>query len=372
MCEEVGLEHLNNAKQLSFLSALRGISAIWIVLYHARFLPEKHFLTPLWARWFVDVGGMAVLLFFIVSAFSLMYTYPNRLQSRNHLADFYIHRVFRIYPLFLIILIYYIISNKVNLSHSHSTLELFSNFFLSFNLIAGYQLSIVWAGWTVGVEVIFYVMFPFLFKKCDTLLRSLQFLLLSLVLSSLYKNLIPYFIEDAQLSSAFQQWFFVRYLPVFAMGIVCYKFWELRHQIKLSEKNLESFGALLCLSSFLLLLTQPSGITSILGDVIYTQGFAFMMLVFGVSTASMQTLKNKILIWLGKLSYSIYLIHPIVIWQFQDVSLLIYDRFPNSVAFTISNLAIILIVLVISYLTEKFVESPFINLGKKIAKKYFV
>jgi len=363
---------MNNSSQLHFLSALRGFSAIWIVLYHARFLPENQFPTPLWARWFVDVGGMAVMMFFIVSAFSLMYTHPKRLSSRNPLADFYTHRVFRIVPLFLIVLVYYLLNNRIVLGHSHTPLEILSNLSLTYNLIPGYQTSIVWAGWTVGVEVMFYLIFPFIYKKCKSLLGAIQILLFSLILSSLYKNFIPYLIDDPQVIATYQQWLFIRYLPVFAMGIVCFTIWELKLESRFSKQSTKSLGLILVLVGFLMLLIQPSGIASILGDTLYVQGLCFVFITLGLSMAPLTLIVNKAISWYGNLSYSIYLLHPIVIWQSQDLTRLIYSRLPNSFAFILSTIIILILVTVVSYVSEKIVESHFIDLGKRFARRLFV
>lgn len=311
------------------------------------------------------------MLFFIVSGFSLMYTYTNRLKSRKPRADFYTHRIFRIYPLFFVVFIYYLFYNKIVLNHSHSKLEIISNLSLTYNLIPGLQTSVVWAGWTVGVEVFFYLLFPLIFVKCSTILKSLQFLVFSIVISILYKNLVPYLLSSQETTLLFQQWFFMRYLPVFAMGIVCFRVWE-RRNVLTSRGNPQAIGGFAIILSILILLTQPAGITSMLGDSLYTQGLAFLLLTLGLSISPIKIIVNKYFNWLGSLSYSIYLLHPIIIWTSQDLISTIYTLLPSSLAFISSTLLILTMVVTVSFISEKIIESPFIALGKKISRRFFV
>jgi peptidoglycan/LPS O-acetylase OafA/YrhL len=70
---------------------------------------------------------------------------------------------------------------------------------------------------------------------------------------------------------------------------------------------------------------------------------------------------GKILSWLGDISFSIYLIHILVIRIFVE-------------QFNISNFYMLLLLALfftvfISHLTYKFIEKPFIGLAKKITNR---
>jgi peptidoglycan/LPS O-acetylase OafA/YrhL len=77
-------------------------------------------------------------------------------------------------------------------------------------------------------------------------------------------------------------------------------------------------------------------------------------------------LVNKINTLLGELSYSIYLIHPIIIMFILKLKLkvLVYFYFPNY-GFLIFISIVGVSVIGVSFLTFNFIEKPFIKLCKK-------
>jgi peptidoglycan/LPS O-acetylase OafA/YrhL len=353
---------------LNFIASLRGLAGLWILLYHAHFLPTPNPNRPLWAGIFVDVGGMAVMLFFVISAFSLMYTYPNRLKSSKPILDFYIHRFFRIAPLFYVVLCYYLVWDKYRLDYLHPFESIFSNLTLTFNLIPNHQTSIVWAGWSIGVEILFYLVFPFVYRLCSSLLSSLNFLIFTLIITNLSKALLPYIIQDPKTLSVFQQWFFLRYLPVFALGIVVFRIWQNQMFANLSGRSKNSLGYFLVLLSAFLLLSRPAVLSTLLGDDLYSQALAFSCLVLGLSLIPLKVLVNPFLGWFGKLSYSVYLLQPIIIWQMQHLTAKIYEVLGNTFGFLVSTLLIVLTLGLIAWASERLIERPMIQLGKRLSR----
>lgn len=353
---------------LRFIGSLRGLAGLWIVLYHSHFLPTPNPSRPLWTSFIVDVGGMAVMLFFVISGFSLMYTYPNRLKSKKPFTDFYLHRFFRIAPLYYFALSLYLIWDRLHLDYQHPVKSIATNLTFTFNLIPGEQTAIVWAGWTIGVEAFFYLIFPFVYKYCKTLINSIKFLILTLIIANLSKLLLPYLIHKPEVLAVYQQWFFIRYMPVFAAGIVLFRIWSSPKQILLAQNTRESLGYILLLISGLLLFTRPAPIAQILGDELYSQAFAFTLLVLGLSMLPVRILVNPVLEWYGKLSYSIYLLQPMVIWHMRHLTARIYDEVGNTAGFFLATLLILLTLSLVAYLSERVIERPMIHFGKFISK----
>ena len=69
-------------RRLDFVDSLRGLAALYIVVYHMTLVPNPHLEVPHWAQAVVLSGGTAVTLFFVVSAFSLCHT------MKAHIVDF--------------------------------------------------------------------------------------------------------------------------------------------------------------------------------------------------------------------------------------------------------------------------------------------
>ena len=91
-------------RRLDFVDSLRGLAAIYVVVYHMVLLPEPNLLVPHWAQALAHHGGTAVRLFFVISAFSLCHTMKGHSGERGEIRNFYIRRLFRIAPLFYFML----------------------------------------------------------------------------------------------------------------------------------------------------------------------------------------------------------------------------------------------------------------------------
>jgi len=87
-------------RRLDFVDSLRGLAALYIVVYHMALVPHPRLEAPHWAQAVVLSGGTAVTLFFVVSAFSLCPTMNAHAGELHPVRDFFIRRLFRIAPLF--------------------------------------------------------------------------------------------------------------------------------------------------------------------------------------------------------------------------------------------------------------------------------
>ena len=64
---------------------------------------------------------------------------------------------------------------------THTWVEYFLSTLFLLNFVPGKEEGFVWAGWTLGVEMIFYLIFPVLIRLADNFANSLICLLLALV-----------------------------------------------------------------------------------------------------------------------------------------------------------------------------------------------
>ena len=81
----------------------------------------------------------------------------------------------RIAPLFYFWLVLSILRDAIfkGAAGSHSAGEIGANALFLFNLYEPFQFGIVWASWTIGVEMLFYAVFPFVKRGgFDTLLKK--------------------------------------------------------------------------------------------------------------------------------------------------------------------------------------------------------
>ena len=103
--------------------------------------------------------------------------------------------------------------------------------------------------------------------------------------------------------------------------------------------------------------------------VIWTVTFFSIIKFYNSQTKNLliHILDNKLVLLLGRVSYSIYMIHMIVLIVLIRLSVVWQLSLFESYLFVI--LGTILISFLLSLITYKFIETPFIKLGKKISSK---
>lgn len=169
------------------LNGIRGISVLMIIFFHSTFFavfylfkdnPEKLYefmdaipaiLSPIFAF------DKAVDIFFILSAYLLtsQLFYEVEKKQTINLKNFYIRRFFRIYPLFIIALLLYTLSYLDDwFPRILYNLVFIDNFFNE---------TIIPVGWSLAIEVQFYVVLPFLILICYKIGRMTPWFILTLL-----------------------------------------------------------------------------------------------------------------------------------------------------------------------------------------------
>ncbi len=351
--------------RLEFLDSLRGIAALYVLIYHVTFIPEPDLFLPQWAKMIVMSGGMGVTLFFVVSAFSLFYTMQARLSEPNPWLSFFIHRFFRIAPLFYFLIILSLWRDEKMLGLSHSWSEVaFSAGFL-FNLLPQGQDGFVWASWTIGVEFLFYALFPLFYFFAKNKQRALVWAMLLLIAWYSVKASAIYFTSDAKTLEMFSKWSVLRHLPIFACGAVAYHMMFERDRVITPSHDT---GMLLATGALFLYVSLLNGwLPNIFGDSYYWQGILFAMLLLGLAHAPMRLLVNWFTRYLGRISYSLYLNHPTIIFLLTPIYIQIQKSLTNpSLSIAACLVLTTAICVVVSELTYRLIEVPGINFGKHL------
>lgn len=101
-----------------------------------------------------------------------------------------------------------------------------NNVLFIFNFIPGKQSSIAWAGWTIGVEMAFYVVFPIIYKYSKTLLSSVLVLGIALIFREIIKQVLISQMGDNQATLLFYNTTVVRHAPAFIIGMITYNVYK--------------------------------------------------------------------------------------------------------------------------------------------------
>lgn len=341
-----------------FIDTLRGLSAVSVILFHMIFLSEPILDPPRIFSFFLS-GGVGVTMFFLISAYSLSMTMPRHLETGHGYTSFYIHRTCRILPLFYVVLLitlYFFISRGVHFSF----FQVFLNILCFFNFFPGQQESIVMAGWTIGVEMLFYAIFPFIYKYLNTITRLVMLFIVSLFCSF---SLQLFFGSENYL-----QYSIIRHFPIFMWGMILFKIAQPINSINRYRVPLSFILILTAVYSYNYLAYLPHWH----GMNYYFQLIPFSCLFLGLLLYPLPVLVSPITAFLGTISYSLYLLHPLVI-------VLIRSEFPRlamlnlgqTMTFTLYSMVTLSVLVPLAYLFFMYVEKPGMLLGKWFMAHHF-
>lgn len=283
----------------------------------------------------------AVDMFFVVSGFLIFWSFDND-QNKKH---FYIKRFFRIFPLyaFLIILqtLFFIGFSDGN-GLEIIKYFLVNIFFLNFLAPAAGSIfsclevnAINGSLWTLKNEVIFYVLVPFIFMLYKK--YGVYSLWILYGLSVLYMFGVSYLGIEKLLVQ------FPAQLRLFIVGILLYVFFE-----KLNNKNIY---ILLCISlTFFFIFKDSSYFKYTLYPLCI--GIWVIYLVYFVKYIKINF----------DFSYSFYILH------FPVIQLALYFGVNPSNPL-ISFIVLFVLILILSYFSEIYIEKRFVNIGKNKIKK---
>jgi peptidoglycan/LPS O-acetylase OafA/YrhL len=349
-----------HTQRYAYLDFLRGSAALWVLLYHFQFMPQPAATVPLWISPISSIGGEGVTLFFLVSSFSLMISWEKRETS---LLSFYMNRFFRIAPLFVFVLAISLLRDLA-LGAIHGPGEIAANLLLVFGLVPGFHTSIVWAGWTIGIEILFYLVFPFIVKRFrDIYQLVILFLLSSLVFVVMKKSVLQ--VDGAEFFSGYLGLSIFKFFPVFILGMIVFKLWALNLPSMDKRK-----GMILLLTGIYLTFSSSPAWVSIFPDDSLFVAFNLSLVLLGSSLLQdLSVFKTRFFNWAGEHSYSIYLIHPIVIGAVTSIyGKALVPSSNLSISYLMSLSGVLLAVFLISATTRKFVELPGLALNKYLQK----
>ncbi len=360
-------------QRLDFIEALRGLAALYVVVFHLVQLPTPPLETPFWLTKIIGFGGSGVSLFFVVSAFTLTLSMRLHEQEAYPTRRFYLRRVFRIVPLFYVWSVLAWIRDKVFLRHTTTWMMLLLSSTFTFNLVPGYQEGFVWASWTLGVEMLFYLFFPLIYRHINNLLKASIFFAATVILSGMYSYFLHLYYHPASTQAAVQIAFVLQrsllhQLPIFAMGMVAFYVFEKFIQNKSRPR---SWGVALLATSAVLYIAAINGLLRFLIDPIYWQAILYSLLLLGLSIFPIGLLVNRLTLFWGKLSYSLYLNHPTLVYALIPIYRKIYTL-PMPLALKLGACFLLVLGLLtpLSYLSYRFIEKPGMQLGTKLIQKF--
>jgi len=351
------------------IHGLRGFAALAVVLYHVIHLAG--IVPPDFFKFIGRDFGYSVHLFFILSAFSLYHSTESRTNHPNWLPEYLIKRFFRIAPLFYCIIAFIIIRQAMKAS---KVVADFDSILLNFTFTFGFVpfSGFVWGGWSVGVEMIFYAIFPVLILTIRTCRSALVFLVMSIMISYITR-LGLHAQHVASVPQTQWDWSYFAFAPnicFFAMGIFAYHV-SRQYKESILVNRVIPFVAVIIIGGLMFFDVGKHLYGSGRWDIV-TWGFGLAALCVWQSVSPSLFFANRISEYLGERSFSIYLLHPIIIHYLKSPLASTYENLQpyfGAYAYFICAILIVALVLVFSELTYRLIEVPGIRFGRKLIKR---
>jgi peptidoglycan/LPS O-acetylase OafA/YrhL len=405
--------NLPSRRRMEWLDALRGVAVLAVVVEHLTYLLFWEFRQSVIVPWF-DSGKYGVMVFFLVSG----YIIPASLERHGSVSRFWIGRAFRLYPQLIVAVAVFMLLIAAGLgsldgrvSHDMATVVTAHATFLQDLLGVQNFFNVLW---TLSYEMVFYLLVAALF--IGGMHRGTGGIALGLGLGAvLLAPLLPAVVLSREVAST--RWVVGVTAAVLITGI-CF---AVR-----SERMARMAGAVLLggLAVTLMLFNQRAGMwegltilavmftgttiyraeqgdmrparaTAIIGSVwLLTvvggilnfrlwpqvtgtvernlqQSWTVAMVLTGTTFAVAWLLRRRrfprALVWLGVVSYSIYLMHTVLLSAFHQV----LDPHRDALSMLAQcglGAFYFTLLFIIAWTTHRYVESPGQRLGRRVAR----
>jgi peptidoglycan/LPS O-acetylase OafA/YrhL len=355
--------------RLKYIDSLRGIAALIVVVFHMidvfffnfQFGKSENQITNIKiAARSIFNGSDWVSFFFVLSGFSLSLYYLKN-QVDIDLKNFYMKRFFRVYPLYILVLLvtFFVV-------YPHTSWSSLSSQALLFN----FRNELIPPSWSLSIEWIGSLLIPFfilIFRYNKRYFYTLT------VVSLFFYNGIGH-VQSSFFGFTFN----------FLLGIILADLY-LNNRLKLPKNYyffifpfiLLSFTSRWLIDFFPLLKYLIHLFTDLLNMdfhqiFYYFSAIASFLLLFVVlqNQRIQRILSYPAFVFLGTISFSIYLIHFLVIKLFFNQLAVAFDFIENELLHSsLTVVSLLLTVIGISTFTYFLVEKPFIDFVKKWNKK---
>lgn len=377
--------------RIESLDALRGIGAFVVVIFHCLISFEIFYqatnvavydndfikwlsISPLHTFW---AGREAVILFFVLSGFVLAIPFLN--NTVVSYKDYIIKRFFRIYVpyitvMMLSVLFVSIFADFKNIDYLSTSYNNRWDHSVSLKAIISYFLmlphdisNVNGVVWSLFHEMRISIIFPlimFIVLKFDWK-KSIFFGFGIFIIAKLICDIASKFIGNDAISSVFLSFGTTFYYALFfVLGSVLSKYrTQVVQRIKKTSKQskLSLFVTSLLLINCKWMLYIYNFNDTFLTEFIPAFGILILFIVVLSSKLANKVLTMKPLLWMGKISYSLYLTHIITIMM---LTIFIGKVVPIEIGFILAPF----VALPVAHLSYKYIEAPSIILGKKTIK----
>lgn len=351
-----------NKTHIKPLTGMRGIAALGVLLHHIviYFMPSAGDSASAYTQFFHN-GYLWVDFFFILSGFLLYVLYFDKLTlQRRTLRSFWIYRFARIYPLHLMVLLLFLLVQLLYLAVGDADAftgkfglpDLLKHLFL----LQAFQLSpggTTWNGpsWSISAEWFAYLGFPLMvlvIRRIRGKLASLYGLVVCLSGIALIDSRTAFQLDVTGVLGILRC-----LLEFFAGMLLAHQFYRPSKGQRLAKSPVQVMLLLLLILSMHF---DHSDVASVVLIAIFILSMAHG------KTGIAAVLSHNLFIFLGNISYSIYMLHWFVFLLIEKAGTQIFGIYvyhiDHALGWLVVSLLVLIAVMLLSILSFRWVEEP--------------
>ncbi len=366
------------------LDALRFIAASMVIVFH---LEHKKRLFGLQNAWkflsFNKLGDFAVTIFFTLSGFLISYLLlkEKELSAKRtgietlNIKNFYIRRILRIWPLYyLIVVTGFLVWPSIDLFFIPKMSELWQHLYTPTGFVTYFlfmpnvayalfgNIPYIDQTWSIGVEEQFYIFWPMLFTVVRRkLIPWLLAFLFAYLLLKFYLFRISH--QSEQIGKLYTLAYISRF-SCMAIGGIAAAMLMKKHlfdkQLSFLGQKWIQFIVLLTVAAFTF--TGMHKLFWIIDHEVFSVLVAVCLINLSQPEVSIINVQNKQVLYLGKISYGLYMYHNILIGFSIWLITKAFGIEHYNIALYLSSFALTILVSALSY---EFFERPFLKLKEK-------
>lgn len=360
MLESIFMENSRNTPGVDIkpLTSLRFFAAAGVVFAHYGYN--------------YNTGGLGVEFFFILSGFILSINYKSKFQTISSLGlrSYYISRIARIYPVHIVtffISIPLIIGTKVG----YSLTETISNILLvqAWYPAGSSLFSYNGVSWTLSCEIFFYFLLPFLTcffcRFFDSSLTSNLILILCAYTASVLLTILT----GPSITQFSFQWWLALTSPFsrafdFIAGTAAGLVYLRNRKLLCKSDSISSIIEISCLIFFALFYYWHHIFASTYlwnNSLYFNLVISAFIYIFSFQAGILSSLlSNKALVYLGEVSFSMYMVHQLMIRYYERyIGSIVFNA--NSISGAFKQILFFLVVIAVAILVYEKIEKPLRN-----------
>jgi peptidoglycan/LPS O-acetylase OafA/YrhL len=296
--------------EIKCLTGLRGVAAVIVMLYH--FCGTDSYLRP-YVPHLISRGFLGVDVFFVLSGFVMALSYAALFKDGIAGTDykvFMVKRLARVYPLYFLITLIFVVKHQLNLSGVWSDNFHAADFVACLLMVQAWGFgfaNVAGATWSLSTEFFAYIIFPAL-ARCAVFARPACAMGVALTVAASLSVIV---FSDAGFKGPLDVVAWDSFLPVlrclagFCIGLLSYRVAMMNG----ARKPLSSSTAL-CVVVVALLLAAHVEATDL---VLFALFPALVIMLFYEPALAKLTFGSRFVRHLGLVSYSLYLVHPLFV-----------------------------------------------------------